>query len=60
MTENEVAKVIVECKATRDDNPLFAAQALTYLRLMNLKLALVVNFGERLVQDGIRRVVNRL
>jgi len=53
-------KVIVECKATRDDNRLFAAQALTYLRLMNLKLALVVNFGERLVKDGIRRVVNRL
>ena len=53
-------KVIVECKATRDDNPVFEAQALTYLRLMDLKLALVINFGRRLVKDGIHRVVNRL
>ena len=53
-------KVIVECKATRDDNPVFEAQALTYLRLMNLRLALVVNFGQRLVKDGVHRVVNRL
>jgi hypothetical protein len=35
-------------------------QALTYLRLMNLKLALVINFGKRLVKDGIHRVVNKL
>ena len=53
-------KVIVECKATRNDNPVFEAQALTYLRLMNLRLALVVNFGKRLVKDGVHRVVNRL
>ena len=53
-------KVIVECKATRDDNPVFEAQALTYLRLMNLRLALVVNFGQRLVKDGVHRVVNKL
>jgi len=37
--------VIVEVKATTDYNPIFEAQALTYLRLMNLKLALVINFG---------------
>ncbi len=54
------SKVIVECKATGDDNPVFQSQALTYLRLMNLKLALVINFGKRLVKDGIHRVVNRL
>ena len=53
-------KVIVECKATREDSPIFDAQALTYLRLMGLKLALVVNFGRRLVKDGVRRVVNNL
>jgi GxxExxY protein len=50
----------VECKATRDDHPIFRAQALTYLRLTNLKLALVVNFGQRRVKDGIHRVVNSL
>lgn len=53
-------KVIVECKATRDNNPIFKAQALTYLRLMHLKLALVINFGMPLVKDGVHRVVNRL
>ena len=53
-------KVIVECKATTVHNPVFEAQALTYLRLLDLRLALVINFGKRLVKDGIRRVVNGL
>ncbi len=53
-------KVLVECKASKDDNPLFEAQALTYLRLLELRLALVINFGKRLVKDGIHRVVNGL
>lgn len=53
-------KVIVECKATTDYNPIFEVQTLTYLRLTGLKLGLVINFGERLVKDGFRRVVNRL
>jgi len=39
---------------------VFKAQALTYLRLLDLKLALVINFGRRLVKDGIQRVVNGL
>ncbi|MBP6440050.1 MAG: GxxExxY protein [Caldilineaceae bacterium] len=52
--------VIVECKATTDYSPIYEAQALTYLRLMNLRLALVINFGARLVRDGIHRVVNGL
>lgn len=39
---------------------LFEAQVLTYLRLTGLKLGLVVNFGARLVKDGIHRVVNGL
>ncbi|WP_437710571.1 GxxExxY protein [Sorangium sp. So ce448] len=52
--------VIVECKSTATYNRLFEAQALTYLRLCDLKLALVINFGERLVRQGIHRVVNGL
>ena len=52
--------VIIECKATREDNPVFEAQVLTYLRLLDLKLGLVINFGRRLVKDGIHRVVNAL
>jgi GxxExxY protein len=53
-------KVIVEVKATIAYNSLFEAQALTYLRLLNLKLALVINFGERYVKNGIHQVVNGL
>ena len=52
--------VIVEGKATKDYNPIFEAQLLTYLRLTGLKLGLVVNFGEKFVKDGIHRVVNGL
>jgi GxxExxY protein len=53
-------RVIVECKSTVAYNRLFEAQALTYLRLCDLRLALVINFGERQVRQGIHRVVNGL
>ena len=52
--------VIVECKATTRYNPIYQSQTLTYLRLTGLKLGIVINFGERLVKDGIHRVVNNL
>ncbi len=54
------SKVIVEVKATTEFNRVYLAQALTYLRLTGLKLALVINFGERYVKNGIHRVVNKL
>jgi GxxExxY protein len=50
--------IVVEVKATSNYNPIFEAQILTYLRMMDLKVGLVVNFGEKYVKDGIRRVVN--
>jgi len=53
-------KVIVEVKAVFTYNTIFETQALTYLRLMNLRLALVINFGEKRVGNGIHRVVNNL
>jgi GxxExxY protein len=53
-------KVIVECKATTKHNEIFEAQTLTYLRLTGLKVGLVLNFGERLVKNGVYRVVNGL
>ena len=53
-------KVVVECKATTEYNKIFQIQTLTYLRLMDLKLGLVINFGETLVKNGIHRVVNGL
>jgi len=53
-------KVIVECKATEQNNPIFQAQVLTYLRLTGLKLGLVINFGQIKLLDGFCRVVNGL
>lgn len=52
--------VIVECKAQITYNPIFESQVLTYLRLTDLKLGIVINFGQRLVKHGIHRVVNGL
>ena len=52
--------VIIEVKAVMLYNKIFEAQALTYLRLMDLKLALVINFGDARVGSGIHRVVNGL
>lgn len=50
--------IVVECKAAERNNPVFAAQCLTYLRLMNLPLGLVINFGLPMLVQGIERVVN--
>ena len=52
-------KVIVECKATTQYNNIFEAQLLTYLRLLDLRVGLVINFGEKTVKRGIHRVVNK-
>ena len=52
--------VLVDNKATTEWHPVFEAQMLTYLRLTGLKLGLVLNFGERILKAGIRRVVNGL
>lgn len=53
-------KVIIEVKATTSYHTIFEAQTLTYLRLTDLKLGMVINFGERWVKNGIHRVVNNL
>ena len=50
--------VVVECKATDKDNPIFVIQTLTYLRLMNLHLGLLVNFGKETLIAGFKRIVN--
>lgn len=55
LVENQV---VVECKAVNEYNSIFEAQMLTYLRGSNLKLGLLINFGEKLVKNGIHRVIN--
>ncbi|MFZ2324770.1 MAG: GxxExxY protein [Ignavibacteriaceae bacterium] len=61
MIENELSnKVIVEIKSLEMLAPVHFAQLLTYLRLSNLKLGLLINFNTRLLKDGINRIVNNL
>jgi GxxExxY protein len=53
-------KVVVEVKSVEKHHPLYEAQLLTYLRVTNKKLGLLINFGERYVAQGVRRVVDGL
>lgn len=50
--------IIVEVKATENLLKVHSAQILTYLRLTQRKLGLVLNFGQPLLRDGISRIVN--
>jgi len=53
-------KVIVETKSIEALAPIHGKILLTYLRLTDLKLGLLINFNVELIKDGIRRVVNNL
>ncbi|MCE2957677.1 MAG: GxxExxY protein [Bacteroidota bacterium] len=53
-------KVIVEIKSQEGIAPVHQKQLLTYLRLTDTKLGLLVNFNEALIKDGIQRIVNNL
>jgi len=51
-------QLIVELKSIENLHPVHPKQLLTYLRLMNLPLGLLINFGAPLLKDGLKRVVN--
>jgi GxxExxY protein len=51
-------QVIIECKAVEKYNSIFEIQTLTYLRLLNLRLGLVINFGASTIKEGFHRVIN--
>ena len=53
-------KVIIDLKAKEEVIAFDRAKLLSYLRLSNLRLGLIVNFHSILVKDGIERVVNGL
>ncbi|MBW4566862.1 MAG: GxxExxY protein [Tolypothrix carrinoi HA7290-LM1] len=53
-------KVIVELKSVEAVHPVHKKQLLTYLRVANKRLGLLINFGAFLIKDGIPRVVNGL
>lgn len=53
-------KVIVEVKSVMEIKPVFYSQVLTYLKLMNMQLGLLINFNNPLLKNGIHRIVNKL
>jgi GxxExxY protein len=53
-------KVIVELKSVEKIAPVHSKQLLTYLRLADKRLGLLINFGEAFIKDGITRIVNGL
>jgi GxxExxY protein len=54
------SKVIIEVKSIEVLAPVHFAQALTYLKLSGLKLALLINFNSKLLKEHIHRIVNNL
>jgi GxxExxY protein len=53
-------KVIVELKAIEKMIPLYEAQLLTYLKLMDRRLGLLINFNVPVLKEGIKRIVLNL
>jgi GxxExxY protein len=54
------SKVIVEIKSTDDVHPKHKMAVLSYLRLADKRLALLINFNVQYIKDGVKRIVNRL
>jgi len=50
--------LVVELKSVENLAPVHSKQVLTYLRLSNLSLGLLINFGAATFREGIRRIVN--
>ncbi len=53
-------KLIIELKSVEKLVEVHSKQLLTYLRLINIKLGLLINYNVPLIKDGIRRIVNNL
>jgi GxxExxY protein len=54
------SSVIVELKSLERLAPIHGKQLLTYLRLTNLRVGLLINFGAESLKDGLHRIVNDL
>jgi iron complex transport system substrate-binding protein len=50
----------VELKSAEEIARVYTKQLLAYLRLLDCRLGLLINFGAPVMKDGIRRIVNRL
>lgn len=53
-------KLVIELKAVEALNEVHFAQMLTYLKLSNCKLGLLINFNVTLIKNGIKRIANNL
>ena len=53
-------KLIVELKSVEEINPVHMKVLLTYLKITDIRLGLLINFNEALIKDGIKRIVNKL
>ena len=53
-------KLIIELKSVEKIAPVHQKQLLTYLKITDLKLGLLINFNEKLIKNGITRIVNNL
>ncbi len=53
-------KLIIEIKSIERIAPVHPKQLLTYIRLKDIKLGLLINFNVALIKDGISRIVNNL
>ncbi len=53
-------KVIIEIKSVEALNDVHLAQVLTYLKLSDCKLGMLINFNVALIKNGIKRIVNNL
>lgn len=53
-------QVVVELKSVEKLIPVYSKQLLTYMRLMNLPVGLLINFGAATLKEGLHRVVNNL
>jgi GxxExxY protein len=53
-------RVIVEIKSVEELAPVHSKQLLTYLRLSDLQVGLLINFGSATLKEGLRRIVNHL
>lgn len=50
-------KVVIELKAVEAMHPVFMSQMITYLKLTDCKLGLLINFNSVLLKDGFKRVI---
>jgi GxxExxY protein len=50
-------RILCEIKSVQELHPICTAQVLTYLKFMKLRVAFLINFNERVLKDGLHRIV---